>query len=421
MPHTSRTVIIVDGYSAGNLLAPEITGRGASAVHVQTTAEIWPVLRPSFHPEDYAQLYTYTGNLEALCEALSRHQPSACLAGTETGVELADRIAERLGLRGNGTQLSAARRNKYLMGEAVRAAGIAAVRQLLAVEAEQALQWKHSHHLDEVIVKPVHSAGTDSVSLCRSDDEVRVAFAKIFGTTNRLGIFNDAVLVQEVLRGTEYFLNTISCDGDAFFTEIWEYQKRNINQHDCVYDNNRLLPHDGEVPTKLRKYVLEVLRALGIRWGAAHTEVMLTERGPVLVELGARLDGLSVPAVNQAAIGFSALELLVDLYLDPAAYAKKTRNPFALKAQARTVYLTSYQAGTVVEIPGEKLLRALPGFFQLRLRAKPGSTLVPTVDYFTAPGFLTLIHPSAEQIETDLAAIRQWEKSQQIFRVEPCV
>lgn len=41
----------------------------------------------------------------------------AAFAGAETGVELADQLAERLGLPGNGMELSECRRNKYLMGE----------------------------------------------------------------------------------------------------------------------------------------------------------------------------------------------------------------------------------------------------------------------------------------------------------------
>jgi len=45
------------------------------------------------------------------------------MAGTETGVELADQLSELLGLRSNGTSLSEERRNKYAMGEAVRRAG----------------------------------------------------------------------------------------------------------------------------------------------------------------------------------------------------------------------------------------------------------------------------------------------------------
>ena len=58
----------------------------------------------------------------------------AVIPGAETGVELADRLSSRLGLRSNGESGSLARRNKYLMGEAVRNAGIRAVLQQVGEE-----------------------------------------------------------------------------------------------------------------------------------------------------------------------------------------------------------------------------------------------------------------------------------------------
>ena len=54
---------------------------------------------------------------------------AAVLPGAETGVLLADQLAARLGTRGNGLAQSCARRNKFDMGEAVRAAGVRAARQ----------------------------------------------------------------------------------------------------------------------------------------------------------------------------------------------------------------------------------------------------------------------------------------------------
>ena len=43
----------------------------------------------------------------------------AVIPGAETGVELADQLSHRLGVRSNGEEGSMARRNKYLMGEKV--------------------------------------------------------------------------------------------------------------------------------------------------------------------------------------------------------------------------------------------------------------------------------------------------------------
>lgn len=411
-------VLIVDGFSAGNLLAPEFKSRGLKTLHVQTTETIWPIVLPTFRPDDYEALFTYRGNVAQLLEELSPYRIGCVLPGTETGVELADTLAQALGVPNNGTALSEARRNKYLMVEACRAAGLEVAQQVRSSKLEEVLQWRRAHGLERVVLKPLKSAGTDSVSICSTENEIRKGFEAIFGTTNKIGIENTEVLAQEFLEGTEYFLNTVSNRGVHHFTEIWQYQKRSINGHSFVYDCNKLLPHDGEIPKALREYVSKVVTALGISYGPAHTEVILTSKGPRLVESGARLDGLSVPAVNTACIGYGPLDLTADLFSEPDTYLAKTSVPYPLLKHARTVYLTSYEEGTVRGIPGEETLRALPSFFQMRLRVKPGSPVKKTIDYFTAPGFLTLVHESAQVVEADYQRIREMEEKGWMFEIQ---
>jgi len=410
--------VVVDGYSAGNLLAPEFHRRGHDCVHVQTTADIWPILLPTFRPDDFKAKLTFAGDLEKLVRDLAAYPVACVVPGTETGVELADALSERLGVATNGTEKSRARRNKYEMVEAVRSAGLPAARQLCASRTEDLVAWFNKSGLTKVVVKPLNSAGTDRVAVCTTAAEVEAAGKAILGQVNMLGLAGTDALIQEFLDGTEYFLNTVSREGKHHFTEIWRYKKRSINGHDCVYDCNELLPYDDETSKKLREYVLGVLGALEMKNGPAHTEVMMTSKGPVLVELGARLDGLSVPAVNEACVGYGPLDLTADAYLDAEAFARKSATPFPLLKHGLTVYFTSYVTGTVEEIPGEAIVRALPSFFQMRLRVKPGSTIKLTTDYFTAPGFFTLVHQDKNVILNDYELIRRLEQEGKIFSVK---
>ena len=116
------------------------------------------------------------------------------LAGAETGVELADQLAERLGLRSNGTEGSLARRNKYDMGEKVRQAGIRAVKQAQCTCLEELhafrLKLRIELHMQpeeqlSVVLKPAQSAGSDDVFLCESTEEAEVAFNRILGKVRR--------------------------------------------------------------------------------------------------------------------------------------------------------------------------------------------------------------------------------------------
>ena len=409
-----KTCVIVDAYSAGNLLAPEFRERGLRCVHVQSTPEIWPIFLPSFKRGDFEANLKFDGDLKRLVDELRRIRPSVILAGTETGVELADRLAEALALPGNGTAKSAARRNKYLMIEACRDAGLPVALQCKSASAEELGRWydevARREGITKVVVKPIESAGTDGVAVCTSRAKVEEAARAIVGRTNMLGLANSEALAQEFLEGTEYFLNTVSLDGHAHFTDIWRYQKRSINGADCVYDMNVLCQPEGPVERELQEYVRGVLRALDVRFGPAHTEVMMTPKGPRLVEIGTRLDGLSVPAFNRAAVGYSPVELTADAFLEPTRFRATAARPYPILKHARTVYFTTYAEGEVVALPGEDKTKALPSFFQMRLRVQPGGKVKKTTNYFTAPGFVSLAHENPAILEDDYASIRRWER-----------
>ena len=158
----------------------------------------------------------------------------AILPGAETGVLLADKLCGRYGggeLRDNGEALSLARRNKYVMGETIRKAGVRAVKQTIASDWEQAKEFLREWNPDpyKVIVKPNQSAGSDDVFLCNSEEDVKRGFDKINGAINGLGVVNEGVLIQEFLEGKEYVVDSVSRDGKHKVMAIWEYDKRHVN------------------------------------------------------------------------------------------------------------------------------------------------------------------------------------------------
>ena len=99
-------------------------------------------------------------------------------------------------------------------------------------------------------------------------------------------------------------------------------------------------------------------------------------------------------------------------------FARKSARPYRLKKHAYTVYLTTYQQGEVLAIPGEEKIKNLPSFFQMRLRVKPGSPVKKTTDYFTAPGFFTLVHESKAAIEADYQTVRAMEERGEVFAIK---
>jgi hypothetical protein len=78
-----------------------------------------------------------------------------------------------MGLLSNGEEMTAARRNKYLMGEAVRASGIRAVKQKHAYSMEDIEQFfvEHTPNVSVMVVFP----GALSIFVTGSYLDVRVS------------------------------------------------------------------------------------------------------------------------------------------------------------------------------------------------------------------------------------------------------
>ncbi len=117
---SNKIVAIVDPYSSGSQLAREAKLRGHAILMVQSEEQVPTMYRSSFCSEEFAAIIRHQGDLEKTSNQLRTNNVDCVIAGCEMGVELSDSLSQRLGLASNGTRLSRSRRNKRLMGEALR-------------------------------------------------------------------------------------------------------------------------------------------------------------------------------------------------------------------------------------------------------------------------------------------------------------
>src|SRR5262249_44131539 len=134
-------VAVVDPYSSGALLAPAFAEHGYACVAVQTSREAPELFRSSFRPDDFDAIVYAANGAASTASELARRDVRHVLAGSEPGVELADELAELLGLPANGAAKRSARRDKYLMGEAVCARGLQAPAQFQSPRLDELQRW----------------------------------------------------------------------------------------------------------------------------------------------------------------------------------------------------------------------------------------------------------------------------------------
>ena len=411
--------VVVDAYSTGARLAPRFAAAGLPVVHVQSSPRLPSFYARAFRAGDFVENVVHEGDLEATAERVGAHDPAFVVVGAEPGVPLADALSERLGLPSNGSALSAARRDKNAMSEALRRAGLRAAEALKTADAAEAVAWAEARGGEPVVVKPLDSAGTDGVSVCADAAQIAGAFAANLGRPNALHGANEQLLVQELLEGTQLFVNTVSWEGVHHVSEVWRDNKLRAGAN-FIYDYEELLPRHGPQQDLVVPYVEAVLDALGIRFGPSHTEVMLTSTGPVLVESGARMHG-SVPDEIVDRCTPSHQTLTAEAYLDPDAVARRAAKPYELMAGAYCVMLISQHQGRIVSDLGMIEIESLPTFAGTISMLKPGDRLKRTVDLFSCPGIIYLVDPDRERLKADYDRIRELDAAGSVFELEQLV
>lgn len=414
---TRPVVAIVDAYSTARYFAPLFTERGFRCVHVQSTRQIPAVYARSFQAGQFAAHLVHDWDLPATVAALAGHRPVAVLAGIESGVELADQLSQALGLRSNGTERSAARRDKVAMAETVRRAGLPVAGQARCRDRDELLAWYEAAGGGLVVVKPVKSAGNDGVFFCADEKEVLAAGDALLGTDSALGLRNEAVLAQEYLLGVEHYVNTVSLDGVHYVTDVHSTRHLTVNGVRDLLGGSHLLPRRGPAQDPLVAYTLGVLDALGVRHGPAHTELKLTADGPRLVETAARICGADLPVLVGAAIGASQLEWTVDAYTDPDRFVARCGEDYRIDRHAICVNMISPRSGTLRGLPKLAELQRLDSYHDLLLRVRVGGPISRTTNDFTYPMLVHLLHESPAAVRRDYATAR-WLDGEGFYDIE---
>lgn len=426
-------VVVVDPYSSGRFLLYELKEQGFPIICVRSSLKLGLFFLKHYdkHLDYFAATLDYEEDLQKLISQLGAlpYTVRAILPGCEPGVELAERLAEALKLRGNDTALSAARKDKAGMQARLKECGVPSAEQVRASDLQEILEWSRSFGNWPQVVKPTGSSGSDGVFFCQGEEDIRDAHSTLVGQRNPNGIINSELAVQEFLDGDEYIVDTVSRDGKHLCVAVWVYSKRKGTPWSptCIIsEHNRLLPATGDPQDKIVDYVFQVLDAVGLNWGPCHTEVMLTSRGPILVEVNARLHGLQGPHLIGLSTGTSKAAYAVDVMVNEGKLFEKHHD--AGKGKGRYLYpvnkhclqfviISPVQGYLQNSIKDAILEMNLPSVIEVLPSVLPGQYLTQTTDLNTAAGYVLMVHESAEQLESDKKRLREASDSGSIFKV----
>nr|WP_241391678.1 ATP-grasp domain-containing protein [Yersinia frederiksenii]ULG19788.1 hypothetical protein 49p1_00070 [Yersinia frederiksenii] len=412
-----KNIVICDAYSTGAKLAPLFREQGFKVAHVRSSETIPPHYEKTFRSHDFEIDFGFLGyDLVEASEKISRFMPDYVIAGAEPGVVLAETLSHYLSLPSNVIEKLESRRNKFVMIEAVRGAGLDVPFQINMMDAEGVHNLDLGNFTTPLVVKPANSAGGDGFRICHSRDEVVAHSNLLFGRRNAVGETNSSVLIQEYLQGQQYFVNCTSINGRHHVCEIWKDDRRPGHNGSLVCWKEDLLEPIGVVQAEIISYTLGVLDVLGIREGASHTELKYTDRGPVLIETAARLQGTIDESAVRRCIGVDVISLMVQRYSQPDEFSRFFQLPRSRRASVSCISLISNQEGRIEDARGLQRIRSLPSFHSAIHIPPIGSRISKTSDLFTSPGIIYLVGDD-DTISADHKRIRKMELAGEIFNV----
>ncbi|AMD17316.1 hypothetical protein TL18_04325 [Methanobrevibacter sp. YE315] len=349
---------------------------------------------------------------EETLEMIREYDPLLVLAGAEYGVIYATRLANDLGLKCNPIENLDAMTFKDKMQEKIAESGLRHIRGRVVKSVEEAIEYYDESGFDEVVVKPVYSAGSVGVRICLNKEEMIKSLTERFNDVNMYGEEVTEMVVQERINGEEYFVNTVSCDGNHRVTLMWKYNKVKTAEGGHIYDSINTVYELGLGEAEIVEYAYDVADALGIRYGPVHGEYMVDEKGPVLIEVNCRPAGGNMDAEYLDRIsGQHETDSILDAYLNPENFFYERDRGYKLYAHGSLKLFIVPKDILAQSSPMKYISNRLKSHYKTTQEINGDTQLfVKTQDFETTGGTVYLVHEDGYVLQKDLDFLRSVEK-----------
>jgi biotin carboxylase len=405
-------IVLVDPVSTGPTLSAALVERGENPLHLYG-----PLLKEAYARDPHPNKWLTKDHLSAL-PRLSAMPVRAVIAASEWGVTAANHLAHALGLPHHLNSHVRARRDKAAMNYALQDAGLPAARTVYVRDIDEIASALAGFDFP-VVVKPVGSAGADGCVVCVGSAEVHAAVRAGLGQRNLMGDTNSAMVIQDYLDGPQFIVNTVSLDGRHLLSDVHAVRIDQIGPR-SVLRHSLLITTLDDQAASLVAFTLDCLDAVGIREGAAHTEVRMTRNGPRLIEVNARIMGASLqPPLYRGALGYNQADLVAERFTDSDAFAKRFADPYAPAAALAMAFLCVKEPGTVLASPGVDRIRALPGFHSMEKMPEIGATIDEPWLCTGQAGMAYFLHQDSDVLADSLAELHALEDDGELHDIRP--
>lgn len=400
-----ESIVIVEPYTAGNGLVACCERMGYKPI-VLTHNAGQRTLNTSKWSREHRIEVVDTNDTAAVVQKVrsltTQESIRAVVPGFEYYVPQAAIVANEIGLPGLEVAHVKKVRLKSEMRAALLAAGLSCPKFLAFSDRSQLEAAARSIGFPAVI-KPTNMSGSLGVRRVDTLGELIAAYE-----ATRLTEMSDLdlpwgaeMLLEEYLPGPE-----LSVEGyiDGTTPRVVSITEKLLGNEPYFVEVGHIVQANIDAPTReaLESYVKEVARAFHITLGPFHAEVRLTARGPVLVEIAARLPGDHICELIQLSTGVDLGEVMLRGYLGKSVSNVTAHTP----RYAGVVYYYDEHLRSYSNILGREHVEQMPGVVEFQIRIPPNTHIPDSHDSEARIGYCICVSESYEELRERMVQVR---------------
>ena len=253
------------------------------------------------------------------------------------------------------------------------------------------------------VIKPSHLAGSLYIIKVNNIEELESNLTRLFDD-----LFQDLgqkmcgdILIEEYISGKEFSIEGYVDNERINFVSITD---KYLSDEPHFIEIGHIVRADitSEVEKDLLDYTRSVIKALNISVGPFHCEIRLSKKGPVLIEIAARLVGDCISELIELATGISLAELMITGYLGHPLKTAALSQPKQFSG-VKFIYEKDKSGSIFSSIDGMEEVSKISGFHRFGLLIKPGNVICPFTDYRARIAELIFTGSTHEEVKTKLA------------------
>ncbi|MDD3945039.1 MAG: ATP-grasp domain-containing protein [Bacteroidales bacterium] len=326
-----------------------------------------------------------TRDEEAIVKVAEKFKPDGIITlATDMPMRGVAKASERLKLHSISYETALRATDKHEMLKAFKEHNVYSPWYFVVGSIDELKTLKEKIHYP-CIIKPTDNAGSKGVVLVHNYDGLISSYEYSYKYSCQ-----GNVLVEEYLRGTEVSVEMMIVDGVAHILQITDKLTTGA-PHFVEMGHSQPSRHPEEIKAKIRKLAAKACAAIGIEKGPAHVEMMITKRGPVMIELGARMGGDNITtALVPLSCGIDMVKATIDVSLGN----KPDILPALHCGSAIRYFDVPY--GTIKSISGLEIAKKVDGVCQISFTKELGDVSTPIYCSNDRIGFVITQSATAE-------------------------